>query len=90
MAFNNETFGEWEQSVRGQKVLHVISPVSVFISITTLSADFDKFNVVNLMKIVTATLVLEKILANSQQVVEISIEKKRGIKQEMLIFIQPE
>lgn len=90
VAFNNKSFGEWERSVHEQQVLHFISPMSVFISVTVPSKDYEKLNLLNMTKLITATLVFEKVLANTQQIIEIGAEKKKGFKSEINIFLAHE
>lgn len=90
IAFNNKSIGEWMQSIHNQQVIRIISPISVHVSISVPEAFYDTFNVTNLLKEVTATLVYEKFIANSQQIKEIACEKKKSQHQEFCLFLQQE
>lgn len=79
IAYNSRTVGEFKEAIHGQNDIHIISPISVFISITVPADQYDKFNVMEITKEVTAQLAYDKLIHNISQIKEVAIEKKKGL-----------
>ena len=88
--YNEDTLGKWLSKMQHvPNGLTLTGPIKLFVSFQYKSeSDLKKANLGNYMKEIMATLVLAKVVLNSQSISEIGIEKVIGSKKEVIIFIQ--
>lgn len=88
VAYSSKNIGTFNKELHKQNEVHVISPVSIFISIEVPKEHYDKFSIFEVMKEAVALLLYEKVIASSSQIKELAVEKKRGANSEICVFLQ--
>lgn len=90
IAFNNQSLGEWLKSIEQQNKIHIISNIRVFISFQIPNQHFKRANLFMYAKEIVASMLINKMIKNSQQIVELAIEKVESENKGVCIFIQNE
>ena len=88
--YNETTIGIWLSKMQHvPNGLTLTGPIKLFVSFQyKTEADLKKANLGNYLKEIVATLILARVILNSQSINEIGIEKVTGLKQEVMIFLQ--